>query len=96
MEKIYQITLSEAQNKAMEHIAKDVQDWIENAVYQRANTSINDICQRYVSYKLEKNEPITVVTKDEMVLAAFNEGVVKTGIETYEESLASLEKITQK
>lgn len=39
----YTITLSPAEQKAMEYIAMDVQDWIENSVKNRARIAIDDI-----------------------------------------------------
>jgi len=74
----YTITLTEAQQKAMEYIAADVDDWITNAATNRARIAINEICALYTNYKLENNEPITAVGKDAMVLAAYEEGIVKT------------------
>jgi hypothetical protein len=81
----YTITLTEAQQKAMEHIAVDVNEWITNAVYNRSNIAINEICQIYTNHKLEKNEPITVIGKDAMVLAAYEEGIIKTATQMNEE-----------
>ena len=74
----YTITLTEAQQKAMEYIAADVDDWITNAATNRARIAIHEICALYTNYKLENNEPITAVGKDAMVLAAYEEGIVKT------------------
>lgn len=82
----YTITLTETENKAMQYIAEDVYDWIDNAAKNRARIAIDEICQIYTSYKLEKNEPITAVGKDEMVLAAFDEGVVLTLVDRYNQS----------
>jgi len=74
----YTITLTEAQQKAMEYIAADVDEWITNAATNRARIAINEICALYTNHKLENNEPITAVGKDAMVLAAYEEGIVKT------------------
>ena len=72
----YTVTLTEAENKAMEYIAASPQDWIDNAAHNRARKGIDEICQIYTNYKLDRNEAITAVGKDAMVLAAFSEGVV--------------------
>ena len=74
----YTITLSEAQNKAMTNIALDVDTWITNVVESRAQAAIDDICKIYTEHKLNNNEAITVIGKDAMVLAAFEEGIVTT------------------
>jgi len=83
----YTITLTEAQQKAMEYIAADVDDWITNAATNRARIAINEICALYTNYKLENNEPITAVGKDAMVLAAYEEGIVKTVAQRNDEFL---------
>lgn len=85
----YTITLSEAQQKAMEYIAVDVDDWITNAAHNRARIAIDDICKIYTDYKLENNEAITVVGKDAMVLAAYEEGLIRSAVEVKEEQEAA-------
>ena len=61
----------------MEYIVASPQDWIDNAAHNRARKrTIDEICQIYTNYKLDRNEAITAVGKDAMVLAAFSEGVV--------------------
>ena len=84
----YTITLTEAQQKAMEYIAADVDDWITNAATNRARIAIEEICQLYTNHKLENNEAITVVGKDAMVLAAYEEGLIKTAAQRNEEAAA--------
>jgi len=85
----YTVTLTEAETKAMEYAAADVQEWIDNAAHNRARIAIDEICKIYTDYKLTNNEPITVVGKDAMVLAAFEEGLVKTGAQRNEEAAAA-------
>ena len=86
----YTITLTEAENKAMEYIAADVDDWITNAAINRARIAIDEICQLYTNHKLENGEAITVVGKDAMVLAAYEEGLVKTAAQRNEEAANNL------
>lgn len=86
----YTITLTEAETKAMEYAAASVQHWIDNAAHNRARIAIDEICNIYTEHKLTNNEPITVVGKDAMVLAAFEEGLVKTVAQTNEEAAARL------
>jgi hypothetical protein len=74
----YTITLTEAENLALQYVALDPQDWIENAAQNRTRIAIDEICDLYVKHKLDNNLPITVTNKPDMVLAAFNEGIVKT------------------
>lgn len=87
----YNITLTEAQNKALEYVSEPT-DWINNAVNNRCRQAINEICRIYTEYKLNNNEPITAVGKDAMVLAAFEEGIVKTSVQrNQEEVITALE-----
>lgn len=74
----YTVTLTETQQKAMEYIAADVNEWISNSAYARASIAIEEICKIYIEHKMNNNEAITVVGKDAMVLAAYEEGIVKS------------------
>lgn len=74
----YTITLTTAQQKALEYVAVDVQSWIENAALNRARLSTDEICQLYTNYKLENNQAITATNKDDMVLAAYSENLIVT------------------
>lgn len=85
----YTITLTEAENKAMKYIVADVNDWIANSATNRARIAINEICDLYVKIKLESNQPITVTNKPDMVLAAYEEGLVKTAAQRNEEAVAA-------
>ena len=82
----YNITLTEAETKAMEYVAADVQEWIDNAAHNRARIAIDEICDLYVKYKLDSNEAITATNKPDMVLAAYTEGLVKTATERNQEA----------
>ncbi len=86
----YTVTLTEAEDKAMQYAATSVQDWIDNAAHNRARIAIDEICKIYTDHKLNNNEAITVVGKDAMVLAAFEEGLVKTGVQRNQEAANSL------
>jgi hypothetical protein len=77
----YTITLTEAEQKAMEYITADVDDWITNAATNRARIAIDEICDLYVKHKLDNNQAIIVTNKPDMVLAAYEEGLVKTVVE---------------
>jgi len=86
----YTITLTEAENKAMEYIAADIDDWITNAATNRARIAIDEICDLYVKHKLDNNEAITATNKPDMVLAAYEEGLVKTAAQRNEEEQMKL------
>ena len=74
----YTVTLTEAQRKALEYIALDASEWINNAAISRSNNAVDEICAIYTNHKLNNNEAITAVGKDAMVLAAYSEGLVQS------------------
>lgn len=82
----YTITLTEAEDLALQYVAADPQDWIDNAATNRARIAIDEICDLYVKHKLDNNQPITATNKPDMVLAAYEEGLVKTAAQRNEES----------
>ena len=82
----YTITFTEAEQKAMEYIAPNIQEWIDNAAHNRARIAIDEICDLYVKTKLENNQPITATNKPDMVLAAYEEGLIKTAAQRNEEA----------
>jgi len=81
----YTITLTEAEDLALKYVAADPQDWINNAATNRARIAIDEICDLYVKHKLDNNQPITATNKPDMVLAAYEEGLVKTAAQRNEE-----------
>ena len=82
----YTIILTEAEDLALQYAAADVQDWIDNAAKNRARIAIDEICDLYVKTKLENNQPIIATNKPDMVLAAYEEGLVKTAAQRNEEA----------
>lgn len=86
----YTITLTEAEDLALQYVAADPQDWIDNAATNRARIAIDEICDLYVKTKLENNQPITATNKPDMVLAAYQEGLIKTAAQRNEEASAQL------
>jgi hypothetical protein len=75
------VTLTEAEEKAMQYITTSVSNWIDNAAHNRARIAIDEICRLYTDHKLANNQPITVVGKDAMVLAAFEEGLLQNAVQ---------------
>lgn len=82
----YTITLTEAEDLALQYVAASPQEWIDNAATNRARIAINEICDLYVKHKLDNNQPITVTNKPDMVIAAYQEGLVKTAAQRNEEA----------
>jgi len=65
----YTITLSDAEDKALNHVAISAQEWIDNAVHERCRLAIEEIVNAEVQRKLAASEPITG-SKDDIVMAA--------------------------
>lgn len=65
----YTITLTEAQQKALEYVAYDPKDWIENAVYNRCRLAIEEIVLEEVERITSQGGELSG-TKEDIVLAA--------------------------
>lgn len=85
----YTITLTEAEDKALSHVALSQQDWIDNAVHERCRAAIEEIVKICVEKCLETNTQIPG-SKDGMVLLAFEQEWVKTGVQINAESTNSI------
>lgn len=73
----YTVTLTAAEDKALSYSAVSQQDWIDNAVHERARIAIEEIVQLTVQKCLETNTQVPG-TKDDIVILAFSKGWVKT------------------
>ena len=82
---IYSIELTETEKKAMEYVAFDVQEWINNAVKERARIATDEIVKIAVEKFLEAGQTIPG-SKDEIVAAAYENGWIKTVAQKNEEA----------
>jgi hypothetical protein len=69
MPKIYTITLSDAEDKALGVVALSQQDWIDNVIHERCRVAIEEIVAAEVQRKLAANETISG-SKEDIVNAA--------------------------
>lgn len=65
----YTITLSDAEDKALGHVAYSQEEWINNAVHERCRLAIDEIVNAEVQRLLAEGQPI-VGSKEDIVLAA--------------------------
>jgi hypothetical protein len=65
----YTITLTDAEDKALGHIAFSQQEWIDNAIHERCRLAIDEIVNAEVQRKLELGESI-VGSKEDIVMTA--------------------------
>jgi hypothetical protein len=76
----YTVTLTEAENKAMEYVAYDPQEWIENVIKNRARIAIDEIVALEVE-RITSHGGELSGTKEDIVLVA----PIKTAKELQEE-----------
>lgn len=67
MANTYTVDLSPAEQKAMEYIAVDVNEWIQNAVHERARVAMEEMVSLHINERLAKGEAISG-TKEEIVM----------------------------
>jgi hypothetical protein len=85
----YTITLSDAENKALGVVALSQQDWIDNAVHERARIAIDEIVNAEVQRKLAIGESITG-SKEDIVNAANVESAAERQVRIEAEMAAEL------
>jgi glycine cleavage system H lipoate-binding protein len=73
----YIVTLTDTEKSAMEYVALNPQEWVENVVKERARIAIDEIVKIAVEKFLEINESIPG-SKDEIVSQAYSRGWVNT------------------
>ena len=86
----YTVELTEAEDKAMNHVAYSVQDWVDNALKNRASIAIDKIYDEEVE-RMNADDSVTSIPadKNKVVLDAD----IKTAKEFHDENL---KKMTEK
>ena len=72
----YTIGITTGEYKALQYVMVDQQDWIENAIKNRARIASDEIINLYTQYKINKGEAITAIGTTAVIEAAYAEGVV--------------------
>lgn len=70
---IYNIELTETEDKALSYVTTSQQEWIDNAVHERCRIAIDSIVQIVITKCLETNTQIPS-SKEAMVTLAFTNG----------------------
>ena len=73
----YTITLTETEKLAMEYVAYDPQDWVENAMKERARIATEEIVKLSVDKFLEAGQTIPG-SREEIVAAAYANDWIQT------------------
>ena len=72
----YTVGITTGEFKALQTVMVDQQEWITNALKNRASVAVNQVTTQYTQYKIEKGEAITAIGSTAIVEAAISEGVV--------------------
>lgn len=72
----YTVGITTSEFKALENVMVDQQEWIENAIKNRARLAITHIQTEYTNFKINKGDAITAVGTTAIIEAAYAEGVV--------------------
>lgn len=94
MSKNYIVTLSDAEDKALQTVAISAQDWIDNAVHERCRIAIEEIVAAEVQRLLAAGQTISG-SKEDIVLAAPIESATERNARIAAENAARLAEQTQ-
>ena len=80
----FTITLTDAEYKALAHVAYDPQDWIENAVKARCQSAMEEIFATEVARMLADPNTTSIPADRETVVLAAD---IKTAVEIHAERM---------
>ena len=72
----YTVGITTGEYKALEYVMVDQNDWITNALKNRARIASDEIINLYTQFKINKGEAITAVGTTAVIEAAYSEGVI--------------------
>ena len=72
----YTVGITTGEYKALEYVMVDQNDWIANALKNRARIASEEIINLYTQFKINKGEAITAVGTTAVIEAAYAEGVI--------------------
>ena len=72
----YTVGITTGEYKALEYVMVDQNDWITNALTNRARIASDEIINLYTQFKINKGEAITAVGTTAVIEAAYSEGVI--------------------
>ena len=73
----YTVGITTGEYLALDYVMIDQQEWIENAIKERARVATIEIVNLYSQYKINRGEAITAVGTTNVMQAAYDEGVIK-------------------
>ena len=72
----YTVGITTGEYKALQSVMVDQEEWIKNAIKNRARIASDEIVKEYTQFKINKGEAITAVGTTAVIEAADAEGVV--------------------
>ena len=72
----YTVGITTGEYKALQYVMIDQNDWITNALTNRARIASDEIVNLYTQFKINKGEAITAVGSTAVIEAAYNEDVI--------------------
>ena len=72
----YTVGITTGEYKALQYVMVDQNDWIKNALKNRARIASDEIVNLYTQFKVNKGEAITAIGSTAVIEAAYAEGVI--------------------
>ena len=72
----YTVGITTGEYKALQYVMVYQNDWISNALKNRARIASDEIVNTYSQFKINKGEAITAVGTTAVIEAAYAEGVI--------------------
>ena len=72
----YTVGITTGEYKALQYVMIDQNEWVNNALKNRARIASDEIINLYTSFKINKGEAITAVGTTAVIEAAYAEGVI--------------------
>ena len=72
----YTVGITTGEYKALQYVMVDQNNWVNNALTNRARIASDEIINLYTNFKVNKGEAITAVGSTAIIEAAYAEGVI--------------------
>jgi len=72
----YTVGITTGEYKALQYVMVDQNNWVNNALTNRARIATEEIQNLYTNFKIGKGEAITAVGSTAIIEAAYAEGVI--------------------
>ena len=72
----YTVGITTGEYKALQYVMIDQNEWVSNALKNRARIASDEIVNLYTQFKINKGEAITAVGSTAVIEAAYSEGVI--------------------